>query len=94
MRELNQHLQNILYNKDNAQKAAYNNELLKHINDVMIVTYGLDLTVTHTCNSLEKRGIADNFFVDHTDQILNDAWHKKLCHKVKGQISFLLNNLI
>ena len=52
----------------------------------MIVTYGLDLTVTHTCNSLEKRGIADNFFVDHTNQELCGARHKKLCHEVKGKV--------
>ena len=52
----------------------------------MNATYGSDLTVTHTCNLSKKREIADNFFVDHTNQVLRDAWHKKLCHEVKGKV--------
>ena len=86
VRELNQHLQHLVYNRDNAQKEACKHELLKHINIVTNATYGLDLTVTNTCNSSEKRGIADNFFVNRINQVMCDAWHKKLCHKVKGQI--------
>ena len=86
MRELNQHLQNLLYNRDNTQQEACTDKLLKHINTVMNATYGPDLTVTHSCNLLEKRGIADNFFVNRINQVMCDARHKKLCHKVKGQI--------
>ena len=86
MRELNQHLQNLLYNRDNAQKEAYKDGLLKHINAFMNATYGSDLTITHTCNLSEKKGIADKLFVDHTNQVLCDDWHKKLCHEVKGKV--------
>ena len=77
VRELNQHLRNLLYNRDNAQKEAGKDELLKHINTVMNANYGSDLTVTHTCNLSEKRGITDKFFVDRNNQVLCDARHKK-----------------
>ena len=85
VRELNQHLQNLLYNRDNAQKEAGKDKLLKHINTVTNATYESDLTITHTCDLLEKRGIADKFFVDRTNQVLHDARHKNLCHEVKGK---------
>jgi hypothetical protein len=93
VQELNQTLQDCLFDMDATKRKDARKTFCKHIDNVISASYGPDLTITHRCtdrgkNEQLKIGIADNLFREKDATHFRRARHKELYDEVKGGIMY------
>ncbi len=93
VQELNQTLQDCLFDTDATKRKDAQITFCQHIDNVISASYGPDLSIMHRCidgdeNEQLKIGIANNLFREKDPTHFRCARHKELYDKVKGGIMY------
>jgi hypothetical protein len=96
VQELNQTLQDCLFDTDATKRNDAQETFCQHIDIGISAIYGPDLSITHRCidgdeNEQMKNGIADKLFREKNLTFSRHARHKELYDKVKGGIMYCPN---
>jgi hypothetical protein len=91
--EIDQIIRDCLFHKDDTTRAEARNIFLKHIDDVISASFGLDLCILHRCvnkdqNEELKIDIADNLLKEKKEVDFRHARHKDLYNEVNGNIMY------
>jgi hypothetical protein len=77
--EIDQTIRDCLFHKDNTTRAEARNIFLKHIDDVIRASYGLDLYISHRCVDKDQN---EELKIDIANNLLKEK--KKLILDVQG----------
>ncbi len=93
VQELNQTLQDCLFDMDANKKKDAQKTFCQHIDNVISASYGPDLSITHRCidgdeNEQLKIGIANKLLREKDPTHFRHARHKELYDEVKGGIVY------
>jgi hypothetical protein len=93
VQELNQTLQDGLFDTDTTKRKDAQKTFCQHIDNVISASYGPDLSITHRCieedkNKQLKNGIPGKLFREKDPTFFHCARHNELYDKVKGGIMY------
>ena len=93
VQELNQPLQDCLFDTDPTKRKDAPKTFFQHIDNVISASYGPDLSITHKCivgdeNEHLKIGCADKLFKEKDPTYFRCARHKEFYDQVKGGIMY------